>query len=455
MKKYVFLLLILSAILASFKRAFPQRQFPLEMPDWAKNANIYEVNVRQFSPEGTFKGLDSQLNRLKAMGVDVLWLMPIYPISKEKRKGGVGSHYAVADYTAVNPEYGTLEDFKTLVDHAHTLEMRVILDWVPNHTGWDHPWITEHPDWYTKKNGAITEPLNEDGSSTGWTDVADLDYDNADMRAAMTTALEFWVQETDIDGYRMDVAGFVPYDFWDKLRPQLHKSKQLFMLAEWETPELFKNKAFDICYGWEFHHLMKKINEGKSSANAIDTLLARERRLYGDGLKMRFTNNHDENSWNGTERELFGEQMNTYFVLCAMIDGMPLIYNGQESNLDRRLAFFEKDPIEWKNYGRTGFFRTLLEVKHKHPALWNGKHGGRAERIHSNHDAEVYAFGRRKGGDRVVTILNLSAEPQDVTLRMGKYTGTYTNIFGGAASEFRSKTRVRLSPWEYRVLVVE
>lgn len=434
----------------------PREGAPLVMPEWAKNATIYEINVRQFSPEGTFEGVAKQLNRLKQMGVDIIWLMPIHPISKAKRKGSVGSHYSVADYTAVNPDYGTLDDFKSLVLRAHNSGIKVIIDWVPNHTGWDHPWIQAHPEWYTRVNGQITEPLNPDGTSTGWTDVADLNYDNREMRRAMVEALDFWVREADLDGYRMDVAGFVPYDFWYELRPALHQRKQLFMLAEWEDPALFKHNAFDMCYGWEFHHVMKRIYKGEVNANQLDTLLAKERREYAvNHLKMRFTSNHDENSWNGTESELFGDAINTFFVLSALIDGMPLMYNGQESMLDRRLAFFEKDPIDWKKYQRETFFRLLFELKHQHEALWNGSFGAVSERLRTTRDDAVYAFARRKGKDKVVVVLNLSAETREFTLKAGKCAGNYTDAFLGRPIQLKGKTNFKLAPWEYRVLVVK
>ena len=189
---------------------------------WVESAALYEVFVRDFSATGDFDGLTANLDRVEATGANVIWLMPIHPVGELNRKGTLGSSYSVRDYRAVNPEYGDTADFRELVDAAHDAGLKVILDWVPNHTAWDNAWITEHPDWYTRNaQGQITEPLNEDGTSTGWTDVADLNYGNADMRRAMIDAMRYWLEELDVDGYRVDVAGFVPDDFWRQALPEL------------------------------------------------------------------------------------------------------------------------------------------------------------------------------------------------------------------------------------------
>jgi alpha-amylase len=425
------------------------------------SANIYEVNVRQFSPEGSFKGLQDQLPRLREMGVDVLWLMPIHPISKIKRKGGVGSHYAVGDYKATNPDYGTMEDFKQLVQEVHKNGMFIILDWVPNHTGWDNPWITEHPEWYTKVGDTISHPADNDGKLTDWYDVADLNYSNTEMRAAMVDAMKFWLTEADIDGFRCDVAGFVPDDFWTDCLAQLRKVKNIFMLAEWEKPELFVF-GFDMCYGWEFHHVMKKIYKGEkhndepeiANANTIEAYLQRERKAYIPGYyKMHFTNNHDENSWNGTEKELFGDHADFFFTLAATLDGMPLIYNGQESNLDRRLAFFEKDSIDWKNYERTGFFKKRLALKHNLAPLGNGKAGVPSVRIPSNNDTKIYAFKRANDKQALVGIFNLSKEAVKVSLKDPILKGEWTDFDADTKITVGDDFSTQLEPWSYTLLV--
>lgn len=423
-------------------------------PDWARNATIYEVNTRQFSPEGNFRAVEAQLPRLKEMGVDIVWLMPIYPISQKNKKGSLGSPYAVADYKAVNPAYGTLADFKAFVKRAHALGLRVILDWAPNHTGWDHVWVTEHPDWYTRVKGKLSAPIDpKTGKPTDWTDVVGLNYNNPDLRRGMIDAMQYWVRECDIDGYRCDVAGFVPNDFWAELRPQLDKIKTVFMLSEWEDePDQFKS-CFNMNYGWSMHTMMKAVAKGARTADKLDSLRdANQKRFPQWYYQMMFTQNHDENTWNGTLAESFGAGADAFVVLSSTLEGMPLVYDGMESGLNKRLAFFEKDTIPWGNYGRMNFYKTLLTLKHRNRALWNGLAGGRAVKIPTNHDEAVYAFHRVKDQDRVVVVLNLSGQPQTVQLSGNGFDGAYTEIFSRQPVELKSEMTVSLKPWEYRVM---
>lgn len=253
-------------------------------PEWAKNATIYEVNTRQFSVDGNFKAVEAQLPRLKEMGVDIVWFMPIYPISQKNKKGSLGSPYSVADFKAVNPAYGTIADFKALVNRAHALGLRVILDWIPNHTGWDHVWTKQHPDWYTRVNGKMIAPIDpKTNKPTDWDDVVDLDYNNPAMRKGMIEAMQYWIKECDIDGYRCDVAGFVPNDFWAELRPQLDKIKTVFMLSEWEDePDQFKS-CFNMNYGWAMHSMMKAVAKGDRTADKIDSLRKQIRPAFRNG----------------------------------------------------------------------------------------------------------------------------------------------------------------------------
>ena len=423
-------------------------------PEWAQNATIYEVNIRQFSPEGNFKAVEEQLPRLKEMGADIIWLMPIYPISQKNKKGTLGSPYAIADYKAVNPDYGTLADLKSLVNRAHALGLHVILDWVANHTGWDHVWTKEHPDWYTKVNGAMTSPVDpQTGKSTGWTDVVDLNYNNPDMRRAMIDAMQFWVKEYGIDGYRCDVAGFVPNNFWADLRPKLDKIKTVFMLAEWEDePDQFKS-CFNMNYAWRLNNMMRAVAKGASGATKIDSLReANQKRFPGWYYQMLFTQNHDENANNGTLTELFGPGADAFVVLSTTLEGMPLVYNGMESNLNKRLAFFEKDTISWGNYPKSDFFKTLLTLKHRNRALWNGLAGGKAVKIPTNHDDKIYAFSRQRDNDRVIVVLNLSDQTQTFTLGGAGFSGIYTEIFSHESVEIKPSMNVTLPPWAYRVL---
>jgi alpha-amylase len=423
-------------------------------PEWARNATIYEVNTRQFSPEGNFSAVATQLPRLKEMGVDIIWLMPIYPISQKNKKGSLGSPYAVADYTTVNPAYGTLADFKALVNRAHALGMRVILDWIPNHTGWDHVWVKQHPDWYTLVKGKMIAPIDpKTNKPTDWTDVVDLNYDNPDMRKGMIEAMQYWIKECDIDGYRCDVAGFVPNDFWAELRPKLDKIKTVFMLSEWEDePDQFKS-CFNMNYGWAMHSLMKAVAKGDRTADKIDSLRdANQKRFPKWYYQMMFTQNHDENTANGTLAESFGPGADAFVVLSSTLEGMPLVYNGMESNLNKRLAFFEKDTIAWGTYAKSDFFETLLTLKHRNRALWNGLSGGNTVKIPTDHDDKVYAFHRQRDTDRVIVVLNLSGQPQTVQLGGEGYEGMYTEVFSRQPMNLKPDVTLTLKPWEYRVL---
>lgn len=422
-------------------------------PDWAKNATIYEVNIRQFSPQGTFKAVEAQLARLKELGIDIVWLMPIFPTTHPKNPGAPGSIYTITDYQSVNPEYGTMADFKSLVKRAHALGLRVILDWVPSHTGNDHPWLQQHPDWYLKAHGKVTAPIDPlTGKPAFWPDAAGLDYSNPALRKAMTEAMQFWVKEYDIDGYRCNVAGYVPNSFWATLRPALDKIKTVFMLAEWEDdPEQFK-ACFNMNYGWAMHSRMKAIAEGARPANSLDTLReANQKRFPSWYYQMLFTQNHDENTNNGTLEESFGPGADAFVVLCSTLEGMPLVYNGMEANLNKRLSLFEKDTIAWGNYSKSDFFKTLLTLKHRNRALWNGLAGGPAIKIITDHDDKVYAFHRQHESDQVVVVLNLSETPQTCRLEGDGYAGMYTEIFSHQQVELKPQTVLTLKPWEYRV----
>ena len=340
----------------------------LAAPEWTQSANIYEVNIRQYTPEGTFRAFMKHLPRLKKMGVDILWIMPIHPIGEKNRKGGMGSPYASKNYKEVNPDFGTKADFKQLVEQAHALGFKVILDWVANHSAFDNIWAKEHPDWYTQdKDGNIIHPKDTD-----WTDVADLNYDNPDMRAAMIGAMQYWLREFDIDGYRCDVAGFVPDDFWKEAITELQKTKNIFMLAEWDEPKMHDD-YFHMTYGWGFHHIMNKVAKSKMPISAIDAFIKKDNKKYKhEDYRMNFTTNHDENSWNGTVYERMGKLADAMTVLAFTIQGMPLIYSGQEAGLNKRLSFFEKDSIDWSDISKEMFFKKLLQLKHENKALWNG-----------------------------------------------------------------------------------
>ncbi len=449
------------------------------LPDWEKNATIYEVNLRHYTPEGTFTSFEKELPRLKDMGIDILWFMPIHPISLKNRKDALGSPYAVADYTGVNPDYGTMADFRQLVNSIHQIGMHCIIDWVPNHTGWDNPWITEHPNWYTQdEDGKIIDPIDYNtGKSWGWTDVADLNYDIPEMRLAMIAAMKFWVADVGIDGFRVDVAHGIPVDFWAQCRDSLYAIKPLFMLAEAEVPAIRNNGTFVMDYGWEMHHLLNEIartqgasqqkgpqlNQGNvvegneqvvepKTALDIDKMLAKKKKAYTQGYAMQFTSNHDENSWSGTEFQRMGDGHQAFAVLTATFDGMPLLYTGQESAMDKQLQFFVKDSIPWGNYEYAAFYKTLFELKHRNQALWNGIHGGELIKIPTGKDEVIYAFRREKNGDQVVVILNLSAQPEAFQLQGAGFAGSYKNVFSGGTTELSTGQQVDLPAWSYLVL---
>lgn len=418
-------------------------------PSWTKNAVIYEVNLRQYTPEGTFKAFEAHIPRLADMGVDVLWFMPIYPISKAKRKGKLGSYYAVSDYRAVNPEHGTMRDFRSLVRKAHSNNMKIIIDWVPNHTGWDHKWIKLHPQFYTKnKDGEITDPIDPStGEPWGWTDVADLDYDNADMRKAMLDDMEFWVTKVGIDGFRQDVAHGVPLDFWVEYRKRMMKHKQLFHLAEAEIPEHRNQELFHASYGWSFHHLLNEIAQGKKGASEIKKWYDEDRAKFIRGFHMHFTSNHDENSWSGTEYERMGTMAKLMAVLTCTFDGTPLIYSGQEEPLKKRLEFFEKDVIPFEKFRMMDFYKKLLLAKHSNKALWNGPFGVEPEFIRA--DDDMLIFRKQNEGETAVVVLNFNKEEGEYTLPFDM--SNMVEVMSGRLNNFNKDEVMKIDGYGYHV----
>lgn len=390
---------------------------PVDMPHlpWTRQAVLYQINVRQYSQPGTLAAVQADLPRLKQLGVDILWFMPWQPVGRLKRKGTLGSYYSVRDYTAVNPEFGALDDARALVAEAQRLGFKVILDWVANHTAWDHPWVTQHKDWYKLNARGEVYPVTFNEGQPGeehWEDVVALDYRSEGLRAAMIDAMAFWVREVGLDGFRCDVASLVPTDFWVRARRELDALKPMFMLAESDAVELHSRAAFDMTYDWSLaDEVFKKIGKGEGGAQLLKQWLARQPAGYpAHAYRMRFTSNHDFNSWHGTDAELYGDAYQAFAVLSFMLPGMPLIYNGQESRLTKRLAFFEKDAIDWKRHELADFYAGLVALKHRHPALAAGQYGAPLTLLDSPPD--VVAFERRLGSDGVRVAVNLSATPQ-------------------------------------------
>jgi cyclomaltodextrinase / maltogenic alpha-amylase / neopullulanase len=443
-----FLLLFLIFISTS---SFTQQNTSIVIhPEWSYNSVIYEVNLRQYTEEGTFKAFEEHLPRLKELGVDILWLMPIHPIGEMKRKGTLGSYYSVKDYKAVNPEHGTFEDFKSLVDKIHDTGMYVIIDWVANHTAWDNVWVEEHPEFYTRDSlGNFVPPVAD------WGDVIDLNYDNKELWSAMTDAMKFWVEEYNIDGYRCDVAGMIPVDFWIEVRKELENIKPVFMLAEAWEPEL--HLAFDMTYSWDVHHLMNDIAKGKKNANDLKAQLKKEEGMYPQaGFVMHFTSNHDENSWNGTVSERLGNAAETFAALTFVIPGMPLIYSGQEAGLDKRLEFFEKDIIDWKESKFKSLYTKLSNLKKENSSLFCGEKGGKIEFKGPPYDgnpsvvplANILAFERVKNGEKVFAVFNLSDKTETVPASWYEIDEDYKNVFN---EKNVSSKELTLNPWEYLI----
>ena len=430
-------------------RYLPKKYVEIMHPDWSKNATIYEVNVRQYTPEGTFKAFESHLPRLKELGIDIIWLMPINPIGEKNRKGKLGSYYSVKDYYGVNPEFGSQDDIKSLVKKIHEMGMYVIIDWVANHSAWDNPLAAEHPEWYSKSPDGNFQPT----PWYDWGDIIDFDYDQPGIRKYMTEVMKYWVKEADIDGYHCDVAGFIPVDFWDNLRSELDQIKPVFMLAEWESRDLHK-KAFDMTYSWSLWDKMHEITMGKKNIGGLVEYMAHDVNTFPkDGYRMTFTDNHDKNSWEGNQFSNFGEGLKASMVLACVVNGMPLVYSGQEAGLDRSLAFFDKDLIQWKNHPFFDMYKKLFALKHKNQALWNGASGGEMVRIFNDQPNQVISFAREKNGDKVIPVLNFSNQPVRVKLDSKHHEGTYTELFSGASYIFKGGDEVSLAPWGYLVLV--
>ncbi len=432
--------------------ALPALLFAQTHHDWSYNLSIYEVNVRQYTEEGTFAAFEEHLDRLEDLGVGILWLMPIHPIGEENRLGSLGSYYSVKDFFDINPEFGDLEDFGHLVEQIHERGMYVILDWVANHTAWDHPLTETNPEWYELDNNGNFMPP----PGTNWSDVIQLDFSEPGLREYMTNAMKFWVEEFNIDGFRYDAAGYVPMDYWEEAIEELRDLKpDIFLLAEDNGPE-WHEAGFDMSFGWDMygfgHGVLINIAEGTNSAAHLNTYLDGQINNYpSDAYRMYFTSNHDENSWYGTTEELFGDAAEVFAVLTATVHGMPLIYSGQEAGLDKRLAFFNKDEIEWRDHPKADLYRTLFHLKRDNQALWNGEAGGIRQRVSTSLNASTYAYLREKNGDRVFVAMNLTDQERSITLNGDRHYGTYRDVFSDEIIQLDENTSFTFAPWDYVV----
>ena len=412
---------------------------------WAHNTNIYEVNVRQYTAEGSFNAFAKHLTRLKGMGVKTLWFMPIHPIGNVKRLSTLGSYYSIKDYKAINPEFGVLDDFKKLVEQAHALGLKVLIDWVANHTSWDNVWTKEHPDFYERDEAENFK------SPYDWFDVIQVNHQNKHQQEAMIDAMKFWVHECDIDGFRCDMAHLVPLSFWLQARNELDKIKPLFWLAETEQADY--HQVFDASYTWEFLHKMEVYWKHETDIAGIDSLLTKYDTLFPpSAIRMYFTSNHDENSHSGSEYERMGDAAEAFAVFCATWNGIPLVYSGQELPLLKRLKFFEKDEIPWVgNCIQENFYKILLHLHSQHPALRAGDPAVQTFRIKTN-DKDVFAFLRKNEEREVLVMLNLSQENKMyIDILDEKITGIFRNVFSDVSVEFNSQSVFEIQPWKYLV----
>lgn len=413
-------------------------------PTWMMQGNIYEVNVRQYTPEGTFRAFEAHLDRLRDMGVHTLWFMPIQPISKVDRKGTLGSYYAVADYTGINPEYGTMEDWKHLVEAAHAKGFKVMMDWVPNHSGADHYWLTKHPDFYVRDSAGNAI------SQFDWTDTRKLNHSNPALRDTMIEQLKFWIRESNIDGYRCDMAHLVPQEFWIPCVRELKKMKNIFMLAEADAAWLH-TAGFDATYGWPEFHLMNAIAAGKKKPTDLVAFLHQlDSTFPANAIRLRFTSNHDENSWNKADYGTLPGPIHAPFSILTQTlpRSLPLVYSGQEEPILRAIPFFEKDTMVFKQLGRAAFYQTLHQLRKNNTAL---QPNASFTLLDTPFPEQVVAFTRENGKSKILVLVNLSAQPVNFQLKDAKLEGKARNIFSNSSESLSADVNFALDAWGYKV----
>ncbi len=419
------------------------------LPAWSRKAVIYEMNVRQLTPAGTLRAAQRRLKGLHEMGVDTVWLMPIYPIGEQGRKGSLGSYYSIRDYRAVNPEMGTMADLDAFVKAAHRLGMKVLLDWVANHTARDHRWIAEHPAWYEWENGEPKIPCD-------WTDTAKLNYENRELWQAQVEAMKFWLTEHGVDGFRCDMAMLVPTPFWNYAAEELRRVKEdVFMLCEAEQRDLTE-QAFNAHYGWRMHHLMNDVARGHCRVTALRDYLYADRGEYpASTLRLSFTSNHDENSWSGTEFSRMGlahEAMSLFTFVAPR--SLPLIYTGQEIGYDHVFQFFDRDPIrKYAPNHHTERYRKLIRLYHENRALW-GNEGDWVE-IRNNAEDCLMILVRETADNRVIAVMNFSPYTIQAEYNTGIYAGRYTDFMAEKPYALPTSVSEIMAPWTYRVLTLQ
>lgn len=421
-------------------------------PDWSRQAVIYEMNVRQLTREGTLNAAAKRLGFLRETGIDAVWLMPVYPIGVAGRKGELGSYYSVRDYCAINPELGTMTDLDAFVAEAHRLGLKVLLDWVANHTARDARWVTEKPAaWYEREaDGTPRVPWD-------WSDTAQLNYADREVWQAQAEAMAFWVSEHSVDGFRCDMAMLVPIEFWNQTARRLRALKpDLFLLAEAEQTDLFSEGAFDACYGWELHHLMNDVAVQRARTTALRDYLRADRERYPAwAMRLAFTSNHDENSWNGSEFARMGAAHRIMAVFTFVVPrGLPLVYTGQEIGYDHAFAFFDRDPLP-PVYGDnpfSEFYKRLCALRHDNVALSSGTASDNMVMLSNNAEDCLMTFVRETGQNRVVALLNLSPYEIEADYYTGIYAGMYTDAMTGRGYQLHGHVEERMAPWSYRIL---
>lgn len=420
---------------------------------WSYNLGMYEVNLRHYSQEGNFAGFAKDLDRIDSLGPGIIWFMPVHPIGEFNRLGSLGSPYSVKDYYTVNPDYGSLEEFKDLVSEIKRRDKYVIIDWVANHTAWDNVLTQSNPEWYvTNSNGEFIPP-----PGTNWSDVIELDFDQLGLRDYMIKAMQFWVDSVGVDGFRFDAVDFVPDDFWEEAIPALKLTRpDLFLLAEGPGEHLME-LGFDMNYSWDFYGfgggILPLITQGVADANSFRTFVNREQNNYSNGkYRLYFVSNHDENAWEGTPFQLFGPRALNFSVLSHVINGMPLVYNGEEAGMNKQLAFFDKDLIPWRDYPMFDYYRRLFDLKRRNAALWNGFDENEAQRIKTTQNSPIYAFTREKDGDRVLGLFNLSNQAISFQATDELPEGTYRNVFTDELIGLSQDNEFDLADWEFLVL---
>lgn len=411
------------------------------------NRVIYEVNVRNFSPEGNFKGLERDLPRLKDLGVDILWLMPIHPIGQENRIGTKGSPYSVKDYKGINPDYGTGDDLKSLIAAAHASGMEIWLDWVANHTAWDHAWVKSDIKFYASKDGK--RPY----SPENWTDVAQLDFQNADLRAAMIDAMKYWVEEFNIDGYRCDAATYVPLSFWTEARAVIDEVKKITWLCEGDKATYMQ--VFDYDYSWGFSNNLNEFGESGNLPEFISNCNKLfSNNAYADKGRMIYITNHDLNAYDGTEFSRFGKNVLPITVLSFTLYDMPLIYNGQEVGMDKQMDLFEVASVQWTPINETinGLFKKLTQLKRTQPALEDGKNRG-ILKVYPTDNEEVFVYSRKRGSNEVITILNFSDSATKIKFTSTVPLGTFRNYLENGSQSFSTSSEISLPANGYAIYV--